>query len=157
METHTSPNKDVARYLAEKREAAHAYVVLLGMKAVDFPELIRAIEKGLTWRAFERFRATTRLSAEQLGEMISVPRRTLARRRTEGRLAPDESDRLIRAARVYGRALRLFDGDTASATEFMITRNLALGDVTPLQFLRTEIGAREVEHVIGRAEHGIFS
>jgi uncharacterized protein (DUF2384 family) len=32
-----------------------------------------------------------------------------------------------------------------------------LGDQTPLEHARTEIGAREVEERVGRLEHGVFS
>jgi uncharacterized protein (DUF2384 family) len=33
----------------------------------------------------------------------------------------------------------------------------ALGGRSPLDFAQTEPGAREVENVIGRLEHGVFS
>jgi uncharacterized protein (DUF2384 family) len=32
-----------------------------------------------------------------------------------------------------------------------------LGDVAPLEMAATETGAREVENLIGRLEHGVFS
>jgi uncharacterized protein (DUF2384 family) len=32
-----------------------------------------------------------------------------------------------------------------------------LDDTSPLDFSRTEIGAREVEDLIGRLEHGVFT
>jgi putative toxin-antitoxin system antitoxin component (TIGR02293 family) len=158
METQsTSTNRDVTRYMAEKKLGSYAYVVLLGLKTYDFPKLIAAISNGLPWKAFERFRAATGLSVEQVAEMAGLPRRTLARRKKEGRLTPDESDRLVRAARVYGEALRLYDGDRDSASNWFTSRLLALGGVTPLEVMRTEIGAREVENVIGRAAYGVYS
>ena len=139
------------------RPTTRAYVVLLGLDTFDLPALLRAVEKGLPWKAFDRFVRNTGLRAEQVAELISVPQRTLARRKVTGRFAPDESDRLVRAARIYGRALDLFDGDTETATEWLTHKNRALGGVPPIQFARTEVGAEEVEHVIGRAEHGVFS
>ncbi|HEY0160886.1 MAG TPA: antitoxin Xre-like helix-turn-helix domain-containing protein [Thermoanaerobaculia bacterium] len=158
METQsTSTNPDVARYMAEKQLGPYAYVVLVGLKTYDIPRLIAAIGDGLPWKAFERFRAVTGLSVEQVAEMAGLPRRTLARRKKEGRLTPDESDRLVRAARVYGQALRLFDGDRDTASSWFTSRVLALGAVTPLEFMRTELGAREVENVIGRAAYGVYS
>lgn len=154
--TTAAQRKTIEQYLGEKRRA-HGYVLLLGLKTFDFPALIAAIEKGLPWKMFERFRKTTGLSADEIAEMIALPRRTLARRKNEGRLTSGESDRLVRAARVYGRALRLFDGDREAATDWLTTEVRALGGATPLEFMRTEIGAREVEQVIGRAEHGVYS
>jgi putative toxin-antitoxin system antitoxin component (TIGR02293 family) len=156
-QTEAPQNTDVTRYLTEKTLGEHAYVVLLGLKTLQLPELIAVVEKGFAWATFERFRAMTGLTAEQLGEMTALPRRTLARRKNEGRLSSEESDRLVRAARVYGRALRLFDGRSEDATAWLTTPNMALGGTTPLEMMRTDIGARAVEQVIGRAEHGVFS
>ena len=39
----------------------------------------------------------------------------------------------------------------------MFAKNRALGGATPLDFAKTEPGAREVENVLGRLEHGVFS
>ena len=33
----------------------------------------------------------------------------------------------------------------------------ALGDVTPLQYADTELGAQGVEDLLGRIEHGVFT
>jgi putative toxin-antitoxin system antitoxin component (TIGR02293 family) len=35
--------------------------------------------------------------------------------------------------------------------------NWQLGGTAPIDFIDTEIGAREVENLLGRLEHGIFS
>jgi uncharacterized protein (DUF2384 family) len=32
----------------------------------------------------------------------------------------------------------------------------ALGGASPFEMARTEVGTREVEHLIARAEHGVF-
>ena len=159
MET-TVATKDVQRYrglYVNGRPGVRAYVVLLGLDTFDLPSLLRAVEKGLSWKSFQRFVRNTGLTPEQVAELIGVPARTLARRKISGRFAPDESDRLVRAARIYGRALDLFDGDTENATEWLVEENTALGGVAPIHFARTGIGAEEVEHLIGRAEHGVFS
>ena len=69
---------------------------------------------------------------------------------------PDESDRLLRASRVFGRALELFEGDPEAARRWLGLPQPALGGATPLAFARTEAGAREVEDLVGRLEHGVF-
>jgi uncharacterized protein (DUF2384 family) len=35
--------------------------------------------------------------------------------------------------------------------------NRALGGESPLALSKTEVGAREVENLIGRLEHGVFT
>jgi putative toxin-antitoxin system antitoxin component (TIGR02293 family) len=81
----------------------------------------------------------------------------LARRQQEGKLTPEESDRLLRASRVFTRALELFEGDAAAALSWLSEPQVALGGIVPLEIADTEIGANEVESLIGRLEHGIPS
>src|SRR5450755_1648096 len=107
------------KYLKTGMPGPHAYVVLLGLSRFDFPGLIEIIEKGLPYSAFERLQKNTGFSSEELLELLQIPRRTIARRKSAGRLSAEESDRLVRLARVYGRALYFFDGDAEAATEWL--------------------------------------
>jgi putative toxin-antitoxin system antitoxin component (TIGR02293 family) len=144
-------------FLRQGAPGPHAYVVLLGLDAFDPPALFRALTKGLPYRAFERLVRNSQLPAERVMALIDVPRRTLARRKRDGRFLPSESDRLLRAARLFGQALALFEGDRVAAKDWLETAQRALGAATPLDLARSEVGAREVERLIGRLEHGVFS
>jgi putative toxin-antitoxin system antitoxin component (TIGR02293 family) len=97
------------------------------------------------------------LALPRLGAIVGIPERTLARRRVSRRLTPDESERLLRISAVFEDAVNLFEGDVAGAVTWLTTSRKALGDRSPLEYARTETGAREVENLIGRLEHGIFS
>jgi putative toxin-antitoxin system antitoxin component (TIGR02293 family) len=132
-------------------------VVLLGLEAFDSIELLRAVKKGLRYRAFERFRRNTSLSFERVSGLIDIPRRTMTRRKRDGRFLPEESDRLLRASRLFGKTLELFEGDRDAATEWLTTAQPALGGTIPLDLARTDVGTREVERLVGRLEHGIFA
>jgi|SRR5579859_1918648 len=145
------------KFLKSGMPGPHAYVILLGLTRFDLAGIIERIEQGLPYAAFERFQKNTGFTHEQLADLVQIPRRTLARRHEAGRLSADESDRLVRAARIYAQALYFFSGDAAEATRWLTTVRRALGGVTPLQMARTEIGAQEVEDLIGRLEHGVFS
>jgi putative toxin-antitoxin system antitoxin component (TIGR02293 family) len=151
--------KDVERFQALRTKPAtpRGYIVLLGLDYFDLPSLIAAVEKGFSWKTFERFVKNLGLPAEQVGDVIGIPRRTLARRKVEGRLKADESDRLLRLARVFGSALDLFHGNRHSAMLFLTDVNIALGGVAPIDFARTQLGAEEVENLVGRIQYGIFS
>jgi putative toxin-antitoxin system antitoxin component (TIGR02293 family) len=154
------PTKDLDRfrhYLRRGAPGPYAYVILLGLETFDPLDLLRAVKKGLSYRTFERFRRNTSLSFERVTNLIDVPRRTMTRRKREGRLLPDESDRLLRAARLFGKTLELFEGDRDAATEWLTTPQPALGGTIPLDLARTEVGAQEVERLVGRLEHGVFA
>jgi putative toxin-antitoxin system antitoxin component (TIGR02293 family) len=159
MRTTTAP-RDIEKFrqfLRTGMPGTHAYVVLLGLTRFDFPGLIEMIEKGLPYTAFERLQKNTGFSTEQLLDLLQIPRRTLARRKTAARFSSDESDRLVRLARVYGRALYFFDGDAKAATEWLGWPQYAFGGVRPLEMTRTDVGAQEVETLISRLEHGILA
>jgi len=144
-------------YVQRGAPGPHAYVILLGLDTFDPPDLLRAVKKGLSYRTFERFRRNTSLSFECVSDLIDVPRRTMTRRKRDGRFLPDESDRLLRASRLFGRTLELFEGDRDAATDWLTTPQPALGGAVPLDVARNEVGAREVERLVGRLEHGAFS
>lgn len=145
------------QYLRSGMPGPHAYVMLLGLSRFDFPGVLELIAKGLPYSSFERLQRNSGFSTEQLTDLLQIPKRTLARRKASGRFSPEESDRLVRAARVYAKTLGLFDGDAERATSWLSQAQRAFGGVTPLEMSRSEIGAQEVEHLIGRIEHGVFS
>lgn len=158
MDTQTSGiTRDGETFLRTQKTSPHAYVVLLGLKVFDVKGLLKAVDKGLPWNAFTRFVRNSGMSSEQVAELLGVPRRTLARRKAEGRFHADESDRLMRAARVFSRALDLYAGNRDAAAEWFTYPNWALGGESPLQFARTEIGADYVDNLVGQIEYGIFS
>ena len=124
---------------------------------LDVGAVIAEVQQGFPYAAFEELVKRTGLSREIAATAMQTPLRTLARRKEEGRLRPDESDRLLRLARIFGLCLDLFAGDPSEARGWMTTQQLALGGRTPLDYASTEVGAREVESLIGRLEHGIPS
>ena len=154
------PAADVRKFqsfLKTGMPGTHAYVVLLGLSRFDFPGLIEIIEKGLPYSAFERLQRNTGFTNAQLLDLLQIPRRTLARRKSSGKLSAEESDRLVRLARVYGRALYFFDGDAEAATSWLTAPQYAFGGVRPSEMVRTDVGAQEVETLIGQLEHGILA
>ena len=62
----------------------------------------------------------------------------------------------MRISNLYDRALEVL-GDQERAEAWLKAPQKALGMKTPLQYADTEIGAREVENLLGRLEYGVFS
>jgi putative toxin-antitoxin system antitoxin component (TIGR02293 family) len=146
---------EVKRRLAARARPEHFYVALLGLRSYQPIKIYAQLQKGLAYTAFERFQRNTGLGAAAIAELIQLPARTLARRKETGRLLPDESDRLMRVARVFGRALELFEGEPEAARHWLTSKQPLLGNLTPLDLSGTDLGAREVENLIGRLGHGI--
>jgi putative toxin-antitoxin system antitoxin component (TIGR02293 family) len=130
---------------------------LLGIDTVDNLKLAKKVESGLSFDAFERVGKVSGLSTEALRGAIRIAPRTLARRRQEKRLSPEESDRLVSLSRLLSLAIDLFEGDVCSALNWFTTKNRALGGISPISAASTEVGSREVESLIGRLEHGVYT
>ncbi|MFI5458961.1 MAG: antitoxin Xre/MbcA/ParS toxin-binding domain-containing protein [Isosphaerales bacterium] len=150
-------SKQAARDHGAGRPAGHSYVSLLGIQAFDTAGLLERVRAGLAYSSWDRFLQSTGLAKDAACDFVQITPRTLARRKEEGRLHPDESDRLVRAARIFSQAVGLFEGDEQAARRWLTVPQPALGGSTPWDYAATEIGAREVESLIGRLEHGIPS
>jgi putative toxin-antitoxin system antitoxin component (TIGR02293 family) len=129
----------------------------LGLTAANPAELIQQLERGFSFKTLQTFESRSGLALSRLAATIGIPERTLARRKVSRRLTPDESERLLRISSIFEDAVDLFEGDVAAAVNWLTTPRKALGDRAPLAYARTGPGAREVENLIGRLEHGIFS
>lgn len=136
-------------------DSGPTYAELLGLRDTAPLQVAERVRAGLGYGAFEHFRRHGAFDAVELAGLVNIPLRTLARRRAAGRLEPDESDRLVRLARVFAQAVSLFEGDAAEARRWLATPLPVLGGEAPLRAATTDPGAREVEALIGRLEHGI--
>ena len=136
---------------------SETFADLLGIHATDPIALADRVEKGFRFAALEMLRKKTRLPTQALAEAVSINPRTLQRRRKEGRFEPEESDRLLRFSRVFGKAIGLFEGDADAARRWISTSSAALEGRAPIELARTDPGAREVEALIDRLETGVLS
>jgi len=81
-----------------------------------------------------------------------VPEATFKRRRD--RLSAAESERTERIARVVANAEHVW-GDRVDARRFLTTAHPALRGRSPLDTAMTELGARQVEEILGKIFHGL--
>ena len=146
---------EIRERIQSRRTNGHYYVALLGFRVYEPLKIYAHIRKGIAYSAFERLQRNTALPTRVLADLTQIPPRTLARRKEEGKLDPEESDRLVRLSRVFGRALELFEGDVDAARNWLSSSQAALGGMVPLELTKTDIGAKEVENLIGRLAHGI--
>jgi putative toxin-antitoxin system antitoxin component (TIGR02293 family) len=95
------------------------------------------------------------LGAKQVYRVI--PERTFGRRLANGEsLKPAEADAIGRLVRVTEEAEKTF-GDADFAHKWLNDRNPALADRIPIELAETDAGAREVETVLTRIAHGVYS
>jgi putative toxin-antitoxin system antitoxin component (TIGR02293 family) len=88
---------------------------------------------------------------------LVVPKRTLARRKAANEpLTIEETDKALRLERIATQAERVF-GDAEKAHRWLRKAKRELHGATPLACLASEAGARVVEEMLFRIEHGIFA
>lgn len=119
--------------------------------------MIDEILAGFSFKTLEIFSSESNLPVAEIATLIELPQRTLARRKVVGRLSSEESERLLRLSRIFEKAVALFEGNVDAAVAWLRRPKRALGDKSPLTYSRTEVGARQVEDLIGALEHGIFA
>lgn len=118
--------------------------------------LVPDVRVGLPFRAFQRLQAKLAVTEERLAELLGISRATLHRRKKSARLERAESDRVARYERLFAHALDVFE-DEGAARDWLAAPALAFGWESPLEYADTETGAQEVDRLLGRIAHGVFS
>ena len=119
-------------------------------------QLVKIVQDGLKFGELEALRSDLGLPLDQLAEKLGIARATLHRRKQTGRLAPDESDKVVRFARLLRQAEEVF-GTGERARQWLSFPQYGLGGAVPLDYARTEVGAREVENLLGCIEYSVYS
>jgi putative toxin-antitoxin system antitoxin component (TIGR02293 family) len=152
---------ELAQSFIEHLIQAGPLALLGGRRVLYTPLHSRSVPHGRRIaRAFQFKYAAIENLSEFLGEstpklmqLIQVNERTAQRRREQGVLSPEESDRIARIARVTQRAVEAF-GDENQARVWLKRPNRVLQDVPPLELLGTDGGAVLVADELGRIESG---
>lgn len=118
--------------------------------------VIRQIRKGLPMAEFRALAEWLAVSDDELAPLLGISRATFHRRRKVGHLESPESEKLVRFARLLSRATEVFENED-TAREWLKEPAVSFGGESPLSFADTEIGAREVDYLLGRLEYGVFS
>ncbi len=119
-------------------------------------DLEHVLAIGLPAAVVRHLAESTGTSLGELQEITLIDRSTFSRRiKQQALLKVDESDRVARVARVAALAIEALGRD--EGLRWLREPNMALGNRVPLGMLGTDAGVRQVEQIIGRIEHGVFS
>jgi putative toxin-antitoxin system antitoxin component (TIGR02293 family) len=113
----------------------------------------RPVHSGFPHAAVEGLLESSGLTLKEMASSLDLSLRSLQRRKSQGRLARYESDRLYRLARLLALA-EYFLGDRQAAIDWLRRPNRVLGGRAPLSVVDTELGARQVENILGRIGYG---
>lgn len=120
-------------------------------------EWVSQVESGLPAASALAFKEALKLTNEELGALLGVSSRTLARWQPgKARLDAVSGDRLLRSARLFSIAADVLE-DPEAAARWLKSPQRALAGAVPLALARTDVGARAVEALLGRMEHGVYT
>ena len=118
--------------------------------------VVEALRAGLPISELRELQGRLDVPMDKLSQILGISKATLHRRKGEGRLDAFESDRVVRFARLLGRAVEVMESE-ADARRWLTSPQIGLGGEVPLVYAESEVGAREVEDLLGRIEHGVYS
>ena len=119
-------------------------------------KLIEVLRVGLPVQELLELQVSLDVPMEKLFPMLGISKATLHRRKADGRLGQAESDRVVRFARLMGQAIEVMESEE-NARQWLAAPQFGLGGAVPLEYAETEVGAREVEDLLGRMENGVYS
>lgn len=117
---------------------------------------LETVESGVSLGTLSDFVASSGLELRDIYEVV-IPARTLKHRRARKEsLTADESDKLARLIRIFDQAAQVL-GSKEKALHWLNESKRRFDGRTPIQMLRTELGGRMVEEMLGQIEYGMFA
>jgi putative toxin-antitoxin system antitoxin component (TIGR02293 family) len=128
---------------------------LIGITPRSEFDLAQIEEKGLPTRILSKLREQG-LTFTEVSEIV-IPARTLKHRKARREpLSRQETERLVRVARIVALADSVF-GSHEKALTWLRTADEELGGRTPMRILQTESGGRLVERLLWGIDEGVYS
>jgi putative toxin-antitoxin system antitoxin component (TIGR02293 family) len=124
----------------------------LGAQVSSEADLARIVQRGIRLRVLD-YVLRAGFSKQEIERFI-IPARTWTHRKTKGEpLSLEESDRVVRLARIQALAEDVF-GDAGKANRWLREGLGILDGKSPLELARTESGARLVEQLLAKIDWG---
>ena len=136
------------------REAKEALAALMSSETASRIALVERIRQGFPFELVEDLAKLSGVPLSELVELGVIPRRTLAHSRQNQQFSPAQSDRATRFFRLFLRAKDTF-GSEEKAMMWLKRPTRPLQQSAPMALLDTEEGARVVEELLTRIDHGI--
>jgi putative toxin-antitoxin system antitoxin component (TIGR02293 family) len=128
------------------------YIGLTPKSEFDLAEIV---EKGLPIESLAHLKEKG-LTFSEVSNVVISPR-TLKHRKARGQaLSQEETDRVVRVARIVALAEQVFRNHD-KALAWLRSTDDRLADRTPLSMLHTESGGRLVETMLWQVDEGIYA
>lgn len=119
--------------------------------------LVNVVRNGIKYHEFHKIKTILPYEAQDWATFLGVTKRTLERYHEENKVfKPQQSEKIVEISQLSNKGLDVF-GSRANFNSWLHSKNVALGNVTPISLLDTNIGITMVNDELTRIEHGIFA
>ena len=123
----------------------------------DIPYLIRTSRKGIDYSFFQKIVGTNLFTFKEWSNYLHVSERTLQRYRKEKRtFDPIQSERILEISLFIKLGIEIF-GNIEKLNSWLITDNLALGNIKPKELLDNTFGIGLLKDELTRIEYGVLA
>ena len=130
---------------------------VLRARPCNAAEWLEVVRKGVPFAAAQALKRWLEINDATLAELLGISQTTLSRARaSNAQLDPVVSDRLLRVTRIGALAHEVLE-DKVRARGWLKRPQIGLGGRTPLSLLATDLGCVEVERLLLRIEHGVYT
>jgi putative toxin-antitoxin system antitoxin component (TIGR02293 family) len=132
---------------------------LLGIAAPRTPFAFHdLVSAGLPARSATFFKTSSGFTNIELSRLLGISEKTFIRWQETPKkpIDPVVSDRLYRTAKILALAAEVLE-DRQAARAWLNDAQFGLGNKTPGELLTTDAGARQVEDLLLRMEHGYLA
>lgn len=126
---------------------------LIGMSMTVESDMVRLVVDGLPTKAYRNLERRVGIGATLIASESTMRRRLQTR---GGKFTQDESEKLMRVARVFALAIEVFGDEERARRWFAHASNYLPQEapVSPMSLCETEPGGRLVEEHLRRAQYG---
>jgi putative toxin-antitoxin system antitoxin component (TIGR02293 family) len=128
---------------------------MLGINARSEQEILHLIENQLPLETFYHL-VQQGVSITEAYSLIINPRTLKHRRSKKQPLSVEESERVVRVARILATAQAVL-GERESALNWLRTPKKRFDGRTPMEMIATEVGGRMVEEMLIQIDEGMFA
>lgn len=134
--------------------------IYLGLKSevITTFDIIKLTRNGIKASFAKKLIRDIHINQEEFAKYLGIKIRTLSRRfeKPSEKMNSEESEKVIRMARIFLESLDIFK-DMQKVATWLKRPNRTLGELAPISYLDSDIGAEEVMAVLGRIKDGVYS
>lgn len=143
--------------MTKKYELKEPLISYATLDDVNAYSLINAIKEGIRFSFFEKLAKNIPFTLREWASYLHLSERSLQRfKKEKGTFNTVSSEKIIEITMLNKYGIEVF-GDQDKFNVWLLTKNVALGGITPKDLLDSSFGIQLLKDELTRIEHGILA